>query len=109
MQPHAHQRGGRVAQQRAWVGVLSRPGDLRQRGACPVCAAKVQERRRAEIATGFDWAYTQGLQPLMITLTFPHRSWHKLSDLVLQQRAALKLLRAGAPWKNWSHLQAIRG
>lgn len=67
--------------------------------ACPVCAAKVQERRRVEIAAGFDWAYAQGLQPLMITLTFPHRSWHQLSDLVLQQRAALKLLRAGAPWK----------
>lgn len=67
--------------------------------ACPVCAAKVQERRRAEIAAGFDWAYSQGLQPLMVTLTFPHRAWNDLCDLVLQQREALKLFRAGAPWK----------
>ena len=33
--------------------------------ACPVCAAKVQERRREEIALAIDWAYKHGLQPVM--------------------------------------------
>lgn len=68
--------------------------------SCPICATKVQERRRQEIAHAFDWAYnTAGLQPVMVTLTFPHKAWHNLEDLVLQQRQALKLLRYGMPWR----------
>ena len=69
--------------------------------ACPVCATKVQERRRAEIASAFAWAYSPAikLQPVMVTLTFPHKFWNVLGDLVLQQRQALKLLRYGRPWK----------
>ena len=68
--------------------------------SCPICATKVQERRRQEIAHAFDWAYnTAGLQPVMVTLTFPHKAWHDLESLVLQQRQALKLLRYGMPWR----------
>lgn len=77
--------------------------------ACPVCAAKVQERRREEIAKGFDWAYVQGLQPVMITLTFPHKAWHELEDLVLQQRAALKMLRKGRGWDKFMMLAGYQG
>lgn len=77
--------------------------------ACPVCAAKVQERRREEIAKGFDWAYAEGLQPVMVTLTFPHRAWHELSDLVLQQRAALKMLRKGRGWDKFMKLVGYQG
>jgi len=66
---------------------------------CPVCGAKVQERRRVEIAQAIDWAYASGLQPVMVTLTFPHRSWNKLRRLLDQQAAALKNLRAGKPWE----------
>lgn len=67
--------------------------------ACPVCAAKIQERRRLEIAQAIDWAYdVAGLQPVMVTLTFPHRSWHSLADLLEQQARALHLLRTGKPW-----------
>lgn len=70
--------------------------------ACPVCAAKVQERRRIEIGKAIDWAYGEGnLQPVMVTLTFPHRSWHKLGDLLEQQAKALHLLRSGRPWKRF--------
>lgn len=77
--------------------------------ACPVCAAKVQERRREEIAKGFDWAYDEGLQPVMVTLTFPHRAWHELGDLVLQQRAALKMLRKGRGWDKFMKLAGYQG
>lgn len=66
--------------------------------ACPVCAAKVQERRREEIAKGFAWAYENGLQPVMVTLTAPHKRCDKLENLMLQQRAALKMLRKGRGW-----------
>lgn len=69
--------------------------------SCPVCASKIQERRREEIAAAISWAYVNDLQPVMVTLTFPHRSWHKLRDLLDQQATALKLLRAGQPWERF--------
>lgn len=77
--------------------------------ACPVCAAKVQESRRGEIAKGFDWAYGQGLQPVMVTLTFPHRAWHGLEDLVLQQREALRMLRKGRGWDKFMRQAGYQG
>lgn len=63
--------------------------------ACPVCAAKIQERRRREIDAAFGWAYASGLKPVMVTLTFPHRAWHDLGGLLVAQREALRRLRAG--------------
>ena len=77
--------------------------------ACPVCAAKVQERRRTEIQQAIDWVYENGLQPVMVTLTFPHYRWNKLSDLVSQQADALKRLRAGAPWSRFKDRVGYQG
>lgn len=77
--------------------------------SCPVCAAKVQERRREEIAAGIRWAYSSNLQPVMVTLTFPHRAWHKLSDLLAQQDEALKRLRRGRPWSRFIESVGYRG
>lgn len=74
--------------------------------SCPVCAAKIQERRREEIAKAVDWAYENKLQPVLVTLTFPHRAWHELGDLLDRQADALHRLRAGAPW---SRLKAAAG
>ena len=77
--------------------------------ACPTCAAKVQERRREEIAQAIKWAYEQGLQPVMVTLTFPHYHWNKLEDLIKQQADALQKMRAGAPWKRFKESVGYRG
>ncbi len=49
--------------------------------SCPVCTAKIQERRRLEISKGMDKAYESGLKCVMVTLTFPHMSFQKLDDL----------------------------
>lgn len=76
---------------------------------CPVCAAKIQERRRAEIAQAIDWAYASDLQPVMVTLTFPHQAWHKLSRLLEQQAVALQRLRAGQPWKRFKRSIGFQG
>lgn len=67
--------------------------------ACPICAAVVQERRREEIAQAIDWAYTQGLQPVMLTFTFPHQSWDSLPDLLEKQADAFRRLRRGSVWQ----------
>jgi hypothetical protein len=77
--------------------------------ACPVCTAKVQERRREEIAQGIEWAYKSGYQPMLVTLTFPHYAWQKLSKLLEQQAKALKLLRVGAPWQRFVERQNYQG
>ena len=71
--------------------------------ACPICAAKIQERRREEIARAIHWAHQKRLQPVMVTLTFPHRAWHKLRRLLDQQAVALTKLRQGDPWKKFKN------
>lgn len=77
--------------------------------ACPVCAAKIQERRREEIAQGMEWAYAKGLQPVMVTLTFPHYAWQELSVLLAQQAFALEKLRAGNPWTRFKDRHGFEG
>ena len=77
--------------------------------ACPVCAAKVQERRREEIAQAVNWAHMKGLQPVMVTLTFPHYSWQDLRTLIDQQADALRRLRAGAPWRRFKEAHGYQG
>jgi hypothetical protein len=67
--------------------------------ACPVCAVKIQERRRVELQWLVDWAYKSSYSIAMVTFTFPHKSFNSLSDLISRQRDAFKRLRAGSPFK----------
>lgn len=67
--------------------------------ACPVCAGKIQERRRLELEHLVEWADSQTLQALMVTLTFPHRAFHSLSELLERQADAFKRFRAGSPFR----------
>nr|WP_298059596.1 protein rep [uncultured Halomonas sp.] len=80
--------------------------------SCPVCAAKIAERRRQEIQTTIDWAYAQKLQPVMVTLTFPHQRTDNLGDLLDKQRQALAKLRKGRSWdlakQRWGFQGLIR-
>ena len=76
---------------------------------CPVCGPKIQERRREEVAKAVYWAYANGLQPVMVTLTFPHYAWNKLSVLLKQQAFALQRLRAGSPWARFKKAFGYEG
>ena len=67
--------------------------------ACPVCAAKIAERRREEIAAGFDYAYTSGRKVVMVTFTFSHTAWDSVTALLRQQSDALRRLRSGKVWQ----------
>src|SRR5690606_7352371 len=40
--------------------------------ACPVCAAKISERRTAEVQEAIDRAKALGLSVYLVTLTIPH-------------------------------------
>lgn len=69
--------------------------------ACPVCAVKVAERRREQIAQAFDYAYNRrrGKKMLMVTITFPHTRWQRLDRMLDQQKDALRRLRSGKVWQ----------
>ncbi|EPA8576720.1 protein rep, partial [Vibrio parahaemolyticus] len=69
--------------------------------ACPNCAAKVQERRRIEIATAMDYMYQNGKKAVMVTLTFPHTKKDDLKGLLEAQKEAFKHLRAGKAWQGF--------
>lgn len=77
--------------------------------ACPICAAVVQERRREEIAAAIHWAEAEGYQPMMLTFTFPHRSWDSLGDLIERQADAYRRLRSGRAWQRFKALAGYQG
>ena len=76
--------------------------------ACPVCASVIQERRRAEIAQAIAWAESQGLVVVLVTLTFPHYTWHRLTNLISQQREAFKRFRKGKAYDKLKPVGLIR-
>jgi len=58
--------------------------------ACPVCAAKIAERRRAELLDAMDMHKAAGGSVLLLTLTTPHQRGDVLSELLGQQGKALE-------------------
>lgn len=49
---------------------------------CPVCAAKISERRKKELENAFALHKASGGQIALLTLTFSHKKTDKLQDLV---------------------------
>lgn len=49
---------------------------------CPVCASKISERRRSEVAQAIVAAKAQGLVVYLLTLTFPHGLGDDLGGIV---------------------------
>lgn len=62
--------------------------------ACPVCAAKITERRRIELAAGMEQAKKQGLQPFLLTLTVPHGISDPLADTLTKLRKAWRYMQS---------------
>ena len=65
---------------------------------CPVCSAKIQERRREEIAQGMEWAYSNEKTCVMVTLTMPHYRNQSCSELLENQKNALTHFRKSGEW-----------
>lgn len=66
---------------------------------CPVCAAKISERRKKEIEVAADVHTSAGGSMLMVTLTFSHDFFDKLHDLLGEgQRNGLR--GALQRWRN---------
>lgn len=76
--------------------------------ACPVCAAKISERRRAELQSAMAIAKAKGWQVFLVTLTVPHGLGDDLREMLDKlKRAADKLTstRAGVAFRQSIGLQ----
>lgn len=62
---------------------------------CPVCAAKISERRKRELEKAIDQHTAGGGDVLLLTLTNPHYLGDKLYDVLECQRTALKIFNQG--------------
>ena len=65
--------------------------------ACPVCAAKIAERRRVELLGAMTMHKAAGGTVFMLTLTAPHQRVDKLADLLPKHAKALMSF-----WSRWS-------
>lgn len=66
--------------------------------ACPVCAAKISEKRRVELVEAVSTHKAQGGAVLLLTLTNPHERGDHLETLLEGQRKAFTYFLKGAPW-----------
>jgi hypothetical protein len=76
---------------------------------CPLCAAKIQERRRQEVALLAVYAATIQRQTVMVSYTFPHRVDQPLHLLLRLQQEAIKRLREGKAYKQLMTLSDYAG
>lgn len=66
---------------------------------CPVCAAKIQARRQAEIAQGIEWARRKGYVVQMVTLTARHDLSDRLADIRKAFGLAYRRMTQGSKWR----------
>lgn len=67
---------------------------------CPPCAAKISERRKAEITAATNLHVEAGGGLEMITRTFAHHRFDNLAEMVKAQRKALSWMREQRGYKN---------
>lgn len=68
---------------------------------CPVCSARILEKRRQEIALAINWAYDNGFKVVMVTLTTPHYSYQTCAELLGSFSKALTYLKTGVMWQRY--------
>ncbi len=79
---------------------------------CPVCAAKIAERRCQEVAGAIAAHRAAGGVVLAVALTFRHERGDVLADILGRFLAAVRAMQSGAPWvrfrERWSVLGVVR-
>ena len=76
--------------------------------ACPVCAAKISERRRAELLSAIEAHKATGGEVLLITLTNPHHLGDSLPALLAgQQKAISRFNQTRAALALWDWLGCV--
>lgn len=67
---------------------------------CPVCAAKISEKRRDELHQGFTGHKQSGGKIAMLTLTFSHSKFDRLEDLIFKFGQATQKFMSGKAYQN---------
>ena len=67
---------------------------------CPLCAAKISEKRRQELKQAFDIHKQNGGYIAMLTLTFSHQRFDKLADILDKFGQATKKFMSGRAFQN---------
>jgi len=62
---------------------------------CPVCSAKISERRRDELLKAVEVHKKAGGEVFMLTLTFPHKDHDNLQELMTKLRRAINSFVSG--------------
>lgn len=68
---------------------------------CPVCASKISESRRVEMALLLERVRTAGHSTFMVTYTLRHHLGDKLADLHKKLTEARRFLKAGRFWQDF--------
>lgn len=67
---------------------------------CPVCAAKISERRKIELKHAFDIFKSQDGKIAMLTLTFSHNKFNRLDDILKKFGQATTKFMSGKAYNN---------
>ncbi|WP_282035434.1 protein rep [Metabacillus indicus] len=67
---------------------------------CPVCAAKISERRRRELQQAFEQHKKDGGQIALLTLTFSHKRFDALKDILNLFSKATEKFMSGRAFQN---------
>lgn len=68
---------------------------------CPICAAKVSERRKKELITLSEYCENNKKAVSMMTLTFPHSMHNSLADLMKRFSAARRHFFSSRSWRDF--------
>lgn len=77
--------------------------------SCPVCTAKIQEKRRVEIGKAVDYFYNNKSQAVLLTFTIKHKIFDSLElnqELFLD---GLRKLRSGNQWTLFKKRHGFKG
>ncbi len=76
---------------------------------CPICSAKISERKANEMRTAFNIGRAENLSISLLTLTAPHHSGDKINDLVPKISLALQYLWRGKVSDNFKKYYGVLG
>lgn len=76
---------------------------------CPLCASKIAERRRSELAAAVSIAHLRGWQVLMMTCTVPHGIGDDVNEIKTKMLSAWRKMIDSRAGKNMKKLLGIEG
>lgn len=81
---------------RTWLGGVA---TCKSVWCCPICSAKITERRRHHVLAAVEAAKGLGLKPVMVTLTYSHSATQSLLVGKVAISEALIKLKSGRAWQ----------